>query len=267
MRQPPQKTAPNSDLASESTLFNLPAPTTPKEFTQRARRILDIIADAVPISKPAWSPNHQLDRSGDLIKNLEEAIPQIAQSFALTSEWIDQAKVVVDALYQFRADSISRPPNRDRMSGKEFHSLVTHLKCELPAEITAEIRKLEGKSLLIQPHRRVEADKPAPKVSQAEPAASSPDAAADEQPRTETDQKVVKHVAPIPITWLRDQVPQGTVKGDASKLANWLKRQSVGVFKVAGKNHAEQADLLKVFELRRKHKLRSLIEEYHADDD
>ena len=68
---------------------------------------------------------------------------------------------------------------------------------------------------------------------------------------------------PIPLTWLRGQVRQNKVKGDASKLALWLKRRKVPVFKVAGKNHAERADLKRVFKATSR--VRTLIEEYTDD--
>ena len=67
----------------------------------------------------------------------------------------------------------------------------------------------------------------------------------------------------IPVTWLREQVPQKKVKGDASKLAAWLERRDVRVFKVAGKNHAERAELLRVFNARTK--VYKTIEEYDGD--
>ena len=56
-----------------------------------------------------------------------------------------------------------------------------------------------------------------------------------------------KPVDPIPITWLRSVVPNRTVRGDASKLAEWLRRRQVRVFKIANRNHAERADLLVAF--------------------
>lgn len=54
----------------------------------------------------------------------------------------------------------------------------------------------------------------------------------------------------IPLTWLREQVPQKKVKGDASKLAAWLRRKGVKIFKIAGKNHANREDLLRWFNAR-----------------
>lgn len=68
---------------------------------------------------------------------------------------------------------------------------------------------------------------------------------------------------PIPIVWLRSIVPQRTVKGDSSKLTDYLKRRSVHVFKFGGKNLVERAEALKVF--RASSKVHKLISEYGND--
>lgn len=68
---------------------------------------------------------------------------------------------------------------------------------------------------------------------------------------------------PIPLAWLRIQVPQQKVRGDPSKLALWLERRNVRVFKIAGKNHAERTELLDVFIARSK--VYDLIKEYRDD--
>jgi len=71
----------------------------------------------------------------------------------------------------------------------------------------------------------------------------------------------------IPLTWLREQVPQRYVKGDASKLALWLGRKgrNVQIHPVARKNYAERSELLRVFNPRSK--VHKLIAEYTADGD
>lgn len=69
---------------------------------------------------------------------------------------------------------------------------------------------------------------------------------------------------PIPLTWLRRQVPAKKVRGDASKLALWLKRRGVRVFKIAGRNYAERAELLREFKARSR--THEFIKEY-ADDE
>lgn len=68
---------------------------------------------------------------------------------------------------------------------------------------------------------------------------------------------------PIPITWLREQVTQKKVKGDASKLAKWLERRGVNIFKVAQRNHAERDDLLKCFKTGSK--VHTLIANYDGE--
>lgn len=162
-----------------SDLQDLPAPTTPQEFTERARQILDTIADAVPMKRTFTNP--QLDQAVDWIKALAEAMPQIGQSFQLTREWVDQASGVIEALYQYQGDIIRNPPDRDSMSGKEFHKSFNHLACEVPARITAAIRKLENESLLLKPRQAGEFARPVPAdESQAE-------SASDEQFRAPND--------------------------------------------------------------------------------
>jgi len=68
---------------------------------------------------------------------------------------------------------------------------------------------------------------------------------------------------PIPLTWLREQVPKNKVRGDASKLALWLTRRNVPVFKVAGKNYAERRELLRTFKAGSR--VHELITEYTDD--
>lgn len=68
---------------------------------------------------------------------------------------------------------------------------------------------------------------------------------------------------PIPITWLRKHVPQGKVGGDASKLAKWLERRNVRVFKIARRNHGEREALLGMFKAGSR--VHDLIKEYVAD--
>lgn len=70
-------------------------------------------------------------------------------------------------------------------------------------------------------------------------------------------------VDPIPLTWLREQVPASKVKGDASKLAAWLTRRNIPVYKVAGKNYADRADLLRAFKAGSR--VHELIAEYNGD--
>ena len=70
---------------------------------------------------------------------------------------------------------------------------------------------------------------------------------------------------PVPVAWLRRQVPQSKVKGDSSKLAEWLKRRHVKLFKIARRNHAERTELLSVFS--RRSRVHRLITEYDPDSD
>lgn len=86
------------------------------------------------------------------------------------------------------------------------------------------------------------------------------DAKPQEQPPLRSDSEPVD---PIPLTWLREQVPASKVKGDASKLAAWLTRRNVRVYKVAGRNYAERADLLRVFKAGSR--VHELIAEYNGD--
>jgi len=86
------------------------------------------------------------------------------------------------------------------------------------------------------------------------------DARPQEQPPLRSDSEPAD---PIPLTWLREQVPPSKVKGDASKLAAWLTRRNVRVCKVAGKNYAERADLLGVFKAGSR--VHELIAEYNGD--
>jgi hypothetical protein len=67
---------------------------------------------------------------------------------------------------------------------------------------------------------------------------------------------------PVPISWLRSVLTQKKVKGDASKVALWLKRpgRNVRVFKIAHRNYAERVDLLKVF--KSGSRVHELISEY-----
>jgi len=58
-------------------------------------------------------------------------------------------------------------------------------------------------------------------------------------------------------------VPASKVKGDASKLAAWLTRRNIPVYKVAGKNYADRADLLRAFKAGSR--VHELIAEYNGD--
>lgn len=85
--------------------------------------------------------------------------------------------------------------------------------------------------------------------------------------KPEADQKEDKPVDLIPLKWLRDIVPQSVCKGKPDKLAQWLRNHGVPVFKIGHRNHASQSDLLKVPEIRRRRKVRDLIEQYFTDSD
>ncbi|MCK4343220.1 MAG: hypothetical protein KAY37_16020 [Phycisphaerae bacterium] len=69
----------------------------------------------------------------------------------------------------------------------------------------------------------------------------------------------------IPCAWLRSIVPQRVVKGASDKVALYLKRRDVHIFKVGGRNHCERKDALRVFQRHRR--IREFIEEYGKDTD
>lgn len=98
----------------------------------------------------------------------------------------------------------------------------------------------------------------------ADPSKALPAPTADAKPQEQTPSRSDSYpVDPIPLTWLREQVPASKVKGDASKLAAWLTRRNIPVYKVAGKNYAERADLLRAFKAGSR--VHELITEYVGD--
>lgn len=81
-------------------------------------------------------------------------------------------------------------------------------------------------------------------------------------PRHGSDRAIKKRKDPIPLVWLREVVPPRTVKGDAKKLAMWLERRDVRTSKIAGKLHAERAELLKPGAFGKHPKVAELIRQY-----
>jgi hypothetical protein len=165
-----------------------------------------------------------------------------------------------------RSDDTLNRRQWDALSAALGVPLELHIDQGRPLLVTEDGQRVPGQRAKPKGKRWIGKD--APQVPKPHGAAHSnaatPAKPADSKRRDEAATDLAP-VDPIPLTWLHDQVPPSKVKGDASKLALWLGRpgRRVRVYKVAGRNYANRAELLRVF--RAGSKVHELVKEYTDD--